>query len=145
MIRLLPGIRLHPEDYAVKRPLITIALMLSFAFIGVCDTAHGIGGRLGGGTLITPRRPTVRAQYYPWHGAYAHTEYGMPMALVVPPTVQLQTNWSWGTGSSRIQRMDHQFQRNWPGPYAGGQGFLWTPAWPSDTTQFGVYPVRAPW
>jgi hypothetical protein len=82
---------------------------------------------------------------YPWHGAYAHTEYGMPMALVVPPTAQLQTNWSWGTGSSRIQRIDHQFHRAWPGPSFGGRGFLWTPAWPSDTTQFGVYPVRAPW
>jgi hypothetical protein len=125
-------------------PRTILALLFAcLATFALTEAAYAVGGLRGGATV--PRRPTVRAQFYPWHGAYAHTEYGAPVALVVPPTVRLQTNWSWGTGSSRIQRVDHQFGRNWPGPYSGGQGFLWTPAWPSDTTQFGVYPVRAPW
>jgi hypothetical protein len=36
-------------------------------------------------------------------------------------------------------------RRAWPGPYAGGYGFLGTPNWPSHTDQYGVYYVRGPW
>ena len=89
--------------------------------------------------------PVRRAQYYNWNRNYAHTEYGAPVALVVPPTAQLQTNWGWGVASSRISRIDHQFQRNYPGNGQFGGPYRPTPLWPSDTTQFGVYPVRGPW
>lgn len=89
--------------------------------------------------------PVRRAQRYNWNRNYAYTDYGQPTALVVPPTAQLQTNWGWGVGSSRISRIDHQFQRNYPGGGPFGGPFRPTPVWPSDTTQFGVYPVRAPW
>jgi hypothetical protein len=91
-------------------------------------------------------KPIRRAQCYNWNRNYAHTEYGLPVALVVPPTAQLQTNWGWGVASSRISRIDHQFQRNFPGGgVTFGGPFRPTPVWPSDTTQFGVYPVRGPW
>ncbi|MEM6330434.1 MAG: hypothetical protein AAF790_09305 [Planctomycetota bacterium] len=89
--------------------------------------------------------PVYRAQGYNWHGGYAHYQYGQPLALVVPPTANLQTNWGWGVGASRIQRIDHQFGRNYSGPGPHGGPFRPTPVWPQDTTQFGVYPVRAPW
>ncbi len=90
-------------------------------------------------------KPIRRAQYYNWNRNYAYTDYGQPVALVVPPTAQLQTNWGWGVASSRISRIDHQFQRNYPGNATFGGPFRPTPIWPSDTTQFGVYPVRGPW
>jgi len=90
-------------------------------------------------------KPIHRAQGYNWNRNYAHTEYGQPVALIVPPTAQLQTNWGWGVASSRISRIDHQFQRNYPGSAMFGGPFRPTPVWPSDTTQFGVYPVRGPW
>jgi len=90
-------------------------------------------------------KPVRRAQYYNWNRNYAYTDYGLPTALVVPPTAQLQTNWGWGVASSRISRIDHQFQRNYPGPGPFGGPYRPTPVWPSDTTQFGVYYVRAPW
>jgi hypothetical protein len=89
--------------------------------------------------------PIHRAQYYNWNRNYAYTDFGQPTALVVPPTAQLQTNWGWGVASSRISRIDHQFQRNFPGYGMFGGPFRPTPVWPSDTTQFGVYPVRGPW
>ncbi|HVT26398.1 MAG TPA: hypothetical protein VHE81_00125 [Lacipirellulaceae bacterium] len=89
--------------------------------------------------------PVYRARYYNWNRNYAYTDYGQPTALVVPPTAQLQTNWGWGVASSRISRIDHQFQRNFPGYASFGGPFRPTPVWPSDTTEFGVYPVRAPW
>jgi hypothetical protein len=91
--------------------------------------------------------PVRRSRYYDWNKPYAHTAYGAPVSLVVPPTATLQTNWGWGVGSSRIERLDHQFNRNYPGACASGFGgqYRSTPIWPSDTTQFGVYNVRAPW
>jgi hypothetical protein len=91
-------------------------------------------------------RPVRRACYYNWNGRYAHSAYGQPVALIVPPTANMQSNWGWGVASSRVSRMEHQVQRNYPGPGVFGM-WPWrrTPAWPSDTTQFGVYYVRGPW
>ncbi len=89
--------------------------------------------------------PIGRAEWYNWNRNYANTEYGQPVALVVPPTANMQTNWGWGVASSRISRIDHQFQRNYPGDGQFGGPFCTTPLWPSDTTQFGVYYVRGPW
>jgi hypothetical protein len=89
--------------------------------------------------------PIRRAQWYNWNRNYANTQYGAPVALVVPPTAQLQTNWGWGVASSRISRIDHQFQRNYPGNGPFGGPYRPTPVWPSDTTEFGTYYVRAPW
>lgn len=86
-----------------------------------------------------------RAPTYNWNGNYAHAQYGQPVAVALPPTVRLQTNWGWGVGSSRISRVDHQFGRDYPGagPFAGP--FQKQPAWPQHTNQFGAYYVRSPW
>lgn len=89
-------------------------------------------------------RPNVRAQSYNWNGNFAYMPYGAPTALVVPPTAQMQTNWSWGAPSSRISRIDHQFTRDYMGPGQSGPTYH-TPHWPQDTAQFGVYYVRGPW
>jgi hypothetical protein len=89
--------------------------------------------------------PAYRARWYNWNRNYANTEYGQPVALVVPPTANLQTNYGWGVASSRLSRIEHQFQRNYPGSGPFGGPFRPTPVWPSDTTQFGVYYVRGPW
>jgi len=89
--------------------------------------------------------PIRRAQWYNWNRNYSNTQYGAPVALVVPPTAQLQTNWGWGVASSRISRIDHQFQRNYPGNGPFGGPYRPTPVWPSDTSEFGTYYVRAPW
>ncbi|MEX2118492.1 MAG: hypothetical protein WD847_02685 [Pirellulales bacterium] len=80
-----------------------------------------------------------------WHGGYYHTMWGQPVALVVPPTAEYQTKWSWGVAQTSVEPIWPQFQRGWPGPYEGGMGFLPTPLWPSHTDQFGVYYVRGPW
>jgi hypothetical protein len=87
-----------------------------------------------------------RAGLRPWHGGYYYTQWGAPVALVVPPTAEFQTDYSWGVPASRRGRIDHQFHHGFPGyGYGGSYGFLATPQFPNDTRQFGVYSVRGPW
>ncbi|HUY36799.1 MAG TPA: hypothetical protein VMV69_28960 [Pirellulales bacterium] len=82
----------------------------------------------------------------PWHGDYYDMMWGEPVALVVPPTADVQTHWNWGVGQTAITPIWHQYRRAYPGPFVPGvKGFLPTPRWPSSTDQFGVYYVRGPW
>ncbi len=97
---------------------------------------------------IAQQRASVRS----WHAGYYHTQYGAPLALMVPPTARMQTRWGWGVSQSTMSPIYHQFERPYPGPVGSGMpgsgtgsGLLPTPRWPSHTDQFGVYYVRGPW
>jgi hypothetical protein len=96
-------------------------------------------------------RADVIARYYaaqrPWHGPYAYTPWGVPAALVVPPTAKMHTSFSWGVAQSEMIPIYHQFHRDYPGGMAigGAADINPTPYWPSHTDQLGVYPVRGPW
>jgi len=35
-----------------------------------------------------------------WNECYYNPAWGMPTALVVPPTASYQTNWGWGVGNT---------------------------------------------
>jgi hypothetical protein len=101
---------------------------------------------------IHPRARAARdaawfASARPWHGDYAYTPIGGPVALVVPPHADTMAAWGWGVTSSEIRPLYHQFGRADPGGAFFGETnpFLPTPLWPSHTDQFGVYPVRGPW
>ena len=86
-----------------------------------------------------------RGQSLPWHNSYYHAAYGEPIALVVPPTAEYQSQYGWGVGATRVTPIYHQFGRAYPG-VSGAYGYFYpTPAWPSDTNQFGVYYIRGPW
>ena len=87
-----------------------------------------------------------QSQTYPWHGGYYDVAWGVPVALVVPPTAETQTHLGWGVGATRVTPIEHQFQRAYPGP--GEYDRAWfrpTPAWPSSTDQSGDYYIRGPW
>ncbi|MEX0677745.1 MAG: hypothetical protein WD063_11755 [Pirellulales bacterium] len=86
-----------------------------------------------------------RASLRPWHGRWYNVQHGQAVAVVVPPTSELTTDYSWGAVSSRMTRIDHQFQRPWPNGYWTPYGFMPTPAVPSDTRQTGYYYIRGPW
>jgi len=119
--------------------------MKALLTIAVAALALGAFGLVDSAGAVEPLR-CCHAQWDPWHGGYYHTAWGMPVALVVPPTASHQTHWGWGVGNTRITPICHQFQRNYPGPVQYDRGaFRPTPAWPSDTDQFGVYYVRGPW
>jgi len=112
---------------------------------GPCAQHHHHVGRHGQASAA------ARAATTPWHGNYYHVMYGQPIALVVPPTAEKQCDYQWGVCGTEVTRIDHQFQRNYPGAAmvgpaaAGPYGFLPTPWQPSSTRQFGVYYVRGPW
>ncbi|MDA1179514.1 MAG: hypothetical protein O2931_12025 [Planctomycetota bacterium] len=80
----------------------------------------------------------------PWSDPYAHTQWGSPVALVLPPNSNFQTDYSRGVARTRMTPVYHQFGRPIATP-GGGATYSPTPIWPSDTNQFGVYGVRAPW
>ncbi len=81
-----------------------------------------------------------------WHAGYYDPAWGVPHALVVPPTAEMQTQWGWGVGNTRIVPLSHQFQRDYPGPlFYDSRTFQPIPRWPSHTEQFGVYYIRGPW
>lgn len=118
---------------------LTIATMAIAAAMGLSDAAEAT-------SPASPYMwPVYRSQSYNWNSNYAHIQYGQPVAMVVPPTANLQSNWGWGVSSSRVSRIEHQFGRNYPGAGPHGGPFRNTPVWPQDTTQFGVHYVRGPW
>ncbi len=125
----------------MKRVALLTLTVLASILIGLADSASaGDRGLIGG---IARRRP---AQTASWHGDYYESAWGMPVALVVPPTAESQSHYGWGVGGYRVTPIYHQFGRNYPGPGAyNPAAFRPTPAWPSDTDQFGVYYVRGPW
>lgn len=85
-----------------------------------------------------------QAMQRPWHGDYYNLKTGQPTALIVPPNVTMQTNYSWGVSQNTMSPVYHQFGQGAAGPTGGGV-FKATPYWPSHTDQFGIYPVRGPW
>ena len=113
------------------------------AVIGIslfAQTADAFEGGLLG------RRAARISQTYSWHGSYYDAAWGCPVAVVVPPTAEYQTNYGWGVGNTRVTPIFKQFHRWYPGNIIGGGGTLMpAPAAPSDTTQMGAYYIRGPW
>jgi len=85
-----------------------------------------------------------QAMQRPWHGNYYYLKTGQPTALIVPPNVTMQSNYSWGVSQNIMTPVYHQFGQG-PASGSGGGMFRATPYWPSHTDQFGIYPVRGPW
>lgn len=112
--------------------VLTSVLALTVAAVGLEQTASARGRDK------TPA-PT-------WHGAYYEAGWGMPLALVVPPTAERQVHYGWGVGATRTTPIHHQFEPGYAMPgYYHRAGFLPVPQWPSDTDQLGVYYIRGPW
>jgi hypothetical protein len=121
----------------MKRLLIATAAVAMLAAWGETSaTAASLKG------LIARRE----APTYSWHGGYYDAAWGAPVALVVPPNAENQTHYNWGIGGTRTTPIQHQFERDYPGPGAFNRAwFRPTPPWPSSTDQFGDYYIRGPW
>jgi hypothetical protein len=124
----------------MKRFLIlTAAAALLAAWGWTGEATAGLG-------TLKSRVAYRQSQTYPWHGSYYDVAWGVPVAVVVPPTAENQTHLGWGVGATRVNSIQHQYQRNYPGPgYYNRSWFHPTPSWPSSTDQFGDYYIRGPW
>jgi hypothetical protein len=122
----------------MKRILIlTAAAALLAAYGWACDAAAGV---------LRNRVAYSQSQTYPWHAGYYDPAWGMPVAVVAPPTAENQTHLGWGVGATRITPNQHQFGRSYPGQGTYDRsGFRPTPPWPSNTDQSGNYYIRGPW
>ena len=78
-----------------------------------------------------------------WHGSQQHVQYGRPLALIVPPTANLQTNYAWGVARTTMTPIHFQFGR--PVAHRHPGNTVPTPRWPSSTRDMGVYYSRGPW
>jgi hypothetical protein len=130
---------LHHAPRTIGRLLVAAACVAGC--IGAARTA------VAGGHDAIEKRYFLRSQGKSWHSGWYSPSEGRPIALVVPPTAEFQSQYSWGVPSSRVMPLYHQFRRPYPGPGAvpGGSPFRPTPNIPSDTVQFGVNAVRGPW
>ncbi len=131
----------------MKTPIFLGVVVAALFVGGVTAQAQGpLAGRLlrGGGMQARGHSwAQSQAESQPWHGQHYYLQYGQPTALVVPPTGIMQQTYSWGVSQNKNYPVYHQFGES-ATPSAGGH-FYATPPWPSNTRQFGVYPVRAPW
>ena len=127
------------------RRLLLLTVLASLMAAGWADFASA-GGRSPGARRSQTRIRSNGTPITNWHQSYYHAASGMPLALVVPPTAELQTKWGWGVGGTEVVPIWPQFGRNYPGPNRYDPRLLRpTPSWPSHTDQFGVYYVRGPW
>ncbi len=110
-------------------------------------TLATVSEAFAGGSRAAQHRYRIRSQTRSWHSGWYDPSIGRPMALVVPPTAEFMSQYSWGVPSSRVEPIYHQFDRSYPGAGAvrGSTRMMPTPSTPSDTVQFGVYPIRGPW
>jgi len=113
--------------------LIRFVVLLVACFATVLPTRAG--------ELLHRRRASAE-----WNTSYYDPAWGMPLAVVVPPTARWQSNYAWGVGGSRLDRVGAKYQAEVPGPASAynQRNYLPAPPQPSDTQQFGVNYVRGP-
>ncbi|OYP31685.1 hypothetical protein [Rhodopirellula sp. MGV] len=124
----------------MRKLLLLLACVATFS-VATSDDASAVGRK-----SMTQRWSHNFAMDRPWHGGYYQQNYNQPLAVVVPPTAHMRTNYAWGVSQNTMYPIHHQFGRSAPGIGAAPAGQLRpTPAWPSHTDQFGYYYIRAPW
>jgi hypothetical protein len=121
------------------------SIAIAFGFLAISVVPQSASAVSPWGTRAANIYAAQYAQQQSWHGGYRYMDSGYPQALVVPPTANMQTNYSWGVGSSRMTPIHHQWGRPDPGATSSAAHLGTTPYWPTSTTQFGVYYVRGPW
>jgi hypothetical protein len=124
----------------MKQWLLAAAVLLgaSLLLTGEAKAQWGIRGH-------AHRNALYQASQTSWHGPYYHQQWGVPLALVVPPYANTQSAYSWGVARTTITPIYHQYQRPFPGYFEGPGPLRPTPLQPSHTDQFGTYYIRGPW
>jgi hypothetical protein len=116
-------------------------LMAAIVVVSVMEAVQA------GGHHATEKRYFLRGRNKSWHSGWYNPAAGRPVPLVVPPTSEFVSEYSWGVPSSRVMPLYPQYRKPFPGPgYVPGERRLMpTPDQPSDTVQFGIHAIRGPW
>jgi hypothetical protein len=121
----------------MSRSLTLLSACLALSLVGAAaEAAHPYGHADRGARWFNANQS--------WHGAYSNVQWGHPVAVIVPPTATMQTEYSWGVARTTMSPIRHQFGR----PVAqltGSRPLPPSPRWPSRTQHLGFYYVRGPW
>ena len=125
-----------------------VTTILLAAAVLCCGRALSAGGNKAGYRPFRYTQYDRAARWHnanrSWHNNYYRTDWGHPVAVIVPPIVNWQTNYGWGAGRNRVTPINHQFGRPYVDPVTGTAVYP-APVWPADTDQMGSYYVRGPW
>ena len=80
----------------------------------------------------------------PWNGPYYSAAWGMPVAVVVPPTARTTTNLGSTVNGSYREVIRAKFRSDYPAGSTNPATFVPAPIWPDNTDQMGYYYVRGP-
>ena len=103
---------------------LTIRNWLIAAVLGGCAVGM-VSAAMAGGSRATEKRYFLRSKGKSWHSSWYDPSVGRPMALVVPPTAEFISEYSWGVPSSRTMPLYQQFYRPYPGPGAVPGQTVW--------------------
>ena len=122
-------------------------LLLSRVVVAAIITVTFLQAVEAGGHRATEKRYFLRGRNKSWHSGWYNSDVGRPVPLVVPPTAEFVSEYSWGVPSSRVMPLYQQFRKPYPGAayVPGSRPLMPTPQHPSDTVQFGVHAIRGPW
>lgn len=117
--------------------LVLCALWISTAALTALVLVDAAGAR----ERVVSRRAATTTS---WQAGYADSAWGVPVAVVVPPTARFQTHYNAGVGGMQVTPICPQFQPGYPVPGQYGP-FQPVPPWPTSTDQLGFYYIRGPW
>ena len=125
----------------------SLFLLFSRAMIAVIVAVTFSQAVDAGGHGAAEKRYFLRGRNKSWHSGWYNPDVGRPVPLVVPPTAEFVSEYSWGVPSSRVMPLYTQYRKPYLGAaYApGSRPLMPTPQHPSDTVQFGVHAIRGPW
>ena len=125
----------------------SLFLLFSRAMIAVIVAVTFLQAVDAGGHRAAEKRYFLRGRNKSWPSGWSTPDVGRPVPLVVPPTAEFVSEYSWGVPSSRVMPLYQQYRKPYPGAaYApGSRPLMPTPQHPSDTVQFGVHAIRGPW
>ena len=125
----------------------SLFLLFSRAMIAVIVAVTFLQAVNAGGYRAAEKRYFLRGRNKSWHSGWYNPDVGRPVPLVVPPTAEFVSEYSWGVPSSRVMPLYQQYRKPYPGAaYApGSRPLMPTPQHPSETVQFGDHAIRGPW
>ena len=118
----------------------SLFLLFSRAMIAVIVAVTFSQAVDAGGHGAAEKRYFLRGRNKSWHSGWYNPDVGRPVPLVVPPTAEFVSEYSWGVPSSRVMPLYQQYRKPYPGAaYApGSRPLMPTPQHPRHSQCAGA-------